>query len=122
MVQSLVPAARAGEAGTRSALAKSALINKLRVFFNFLTSQTPDIEGFLGLTINSENQLFRALTEDSQCSTRVAVWAKRAQPRRPHMAQKSPQKNSAKTAPAKNLKEKRLEKKAKSEAKDKRQE
>ena len=38
------------------------------------------------------------------------------------MAQKSPQKNSAKTAPAKNLKEKRLEKKGKAEAKDKRQE
>ena len=37
------------------------------------------------------------------------------------MAQKSPQKNSAKTAPAKNLKEKRLEKKAKADAKDKRQ-
>jgi len=38
------------------------------------------------------------------------------------MAQKSPQKNSAKTAHEKNLKEKRLERKAKSEAKDKRQE
>jgi hypothetical protein len=38
------------------------------------------------------------------------------------MAQKSPKKNSPKTAPAKNLKEKRLDKKAKSEEKSKRQE
>ncbi|MEY2676211.1 MAG: hypothetical protein RL510_231 [Actinomycetota bacterium] len=35
------------------------------------------------------------------------------------MAEKSPQKSSGKTAPAKNLKEKRLDKKAKAAAKDK---
>ena len=35
------------------------------------------------------------------------------------MAEKSPQKNTGKTPAAKNLKEKRLEKKAKSAAKDK---
>ncbi len=38
------------------------------------------------------------------------------------MAEKSPQKNSGKTAAAKNLKEKRLDKKAKAAAKDKRTE
>jgi hypothetical protein len=38
------------------------------------------------------------------------------------VAQKNPSKNTAKTAPAKNLKEKRLEKKAKSAAKDKKSE
>lgn len=35
------------------------------------------------------------------------------------MAEKSPQKNSSKTAPQKNLKEKRLEKQAKAAAKSK---
>jgi hypothetical protein len=50
---------------------------------------------------------------------KIAESAKCAATKEAIVAQKNPSKNTAKTAPAKNLKEKRLEKKAKSAAKDK---